>query len=326
MQAADADPGRGFERVAVGPFRALVGSRNVRNRWLARWVGGRLAGRRTSRTGAFAGALAENVLTTRALRDLPDALQVVFTTTDLGSGAPFRFAAAFVGGAPHGYAEPPRSLPLAAAVAASAAEPSYFAPLHVRAAELGLGDEEGVLSLVDGGVFDNLGTEWFEDWDIEPRPEGARRPEFHVVVDGAGPFRAARRPVGAAEAYFRAPAISDSHMRSERVVATRGAFDRGDLDGVLVSLREPTTDGGAPAPLDDEEVWTLLARLRTDLDLFTRTESTLLLHAGYWSLHARLRARRPELALERPSWKLDLPVDPRPELARGSRRSLSRRA
>ena len=322
----DGEPGAAFDRAAVDPFCALVGSTNLRNRWLARWVRGRIAGRRTTRAAGFAAALEHAVLATHALCDLPEALQVVFTSTDLGSGAPLRFAARFVGGASYGYVEPPRSLPLATAVAASAAEPSYFPPVHLDAAQLGLADRDDVLSLVDGGVFDNLGTEWFEDWDAEPRPRTARRPEFLVVVDGAGPFQRARRRVGAVEAFFRAPAISDMHMRSERVTATRGAFERGELDGVLLSLREPQADEDVPAPLDDEEIWELLAALRTDLDLFTPVESTLLLHAGYWSLHAHLRRRRPELALERPSWTLALAADPRDELARGSRRSLRRHA
>src|SRR5262249_46489646 len=45
-----------------------------------------------------------------------------------------------------------------------------------------------------------------------------------------------------------------------------------------------------------------LAELRTDLDRFTHEEAELLSYHAYWSLHARLKTFRPELAIDDPAW------------------------
>src|SRR5438045_1299230 len=55
-------------------------------------------------------------------------------------------------------------LPAGGSAAASAAVPALFPPASLSTAGLGLRDAPAVLSLADGGVYDNLGLEWFQGW------------------------------------------------------------------------------------------------------------------------------------------------------------------
>lgn len=47
------------------------------------------------------------------------------------------------------------------------------------------GNPPKVLSLVDGGVYDNLGLDWFQGWS-SGRPAAALNPAFRVVVNASG--------------------------------------------------------------------------------------------------------------------------------------------
>lgn len=295
--------GGGFVPLAAEPFCELLASRNLRNRWLARWLSGRLRPGGITRGRAFADALAAGVLSDGALSGLPADVQLVLTSTDLISGQPFHFAQDFVGSAAHGYSAPPATLRLATAVAASAADPTAFSPVQISTAALGLDREPAWLSLVDGAVYENLGTEWFEDWDVFPRPRAARRPGFLVVVDGAGPLKPERRRPGSLRSFLRAADVATAHMRSERIHQTRQQFARQQPPGVLLSIREgPGPGAGVPFPLSDPVLYGGLARIRTDLDRFLPVECGLLQFAGYWTLHSRLRDTHPGLAMEQPGW------------------------
>lgn len=314
-------PGAGqdnFCSAAGEPFRALLIGRNLRNRWLAASARGWLAGTRNSRSAALAQVLARDMLFGQPLAELADGVQLVLTSTDLATGQPFHFARDFVGSAAHGYTVPPRSLSLATAVAASAATPQYFPPVLLRRDDVGLPDIPPVLSLADGAVYEKLGTEWFEDWDARGRPDSARRPEFLVVVDGVRPLRPGRRSYGNVRALLRAPQVSAAHMRSELISQLPAQFASGELGGLVVSIREPFSDD-VPFPLCEPSIASGLAWLRTDLNRFAPVEADLLMFAGYWALHARLREHRPSLALPEPGWRLPL----RPRDAAALRRTLS---
>lgn len=296
--------GSGFVPLAAEPFARLLASRNLRSRWLARWLGGRLTAGQVTRSRAFDDALAAD-LAPGPLAGLPAAVQLVLTSTDLTTGLPLRFARDFAGNSEYGYSAPPPGLRLATAVAASAASPTFFSPVHVTTADLGLAGKPVQLSLVDGAVYENLGTEWFEDWDVFPRPRAARRPGFLVVVDGAGPLLPDRRQFGAVRAALRSANVTAAHMRSERMNQTRQQFAAQRPPGVLLSLREgPGAGADVPFPLADPVLYDGLARIRTDLDRFLPVESGLLQFAGYWGLHVRLRESYPALALTRPDWQL----------------------
>jgi NTE family protein len=243
----------GFCSAAGNPFRALLSSRNFRNRWLAASTRGWLAGTRNSRGAALAKVLARDVLTSQPLGELADGVQLVLTSTDLVTGQPFHFARDFIGSADYGYAAPPPSLPLATAVAASAAAPQYFSPVLLRGDNLGLPGTPPLLSLVDGAVYEKLGTEWFEDWDARQRPPSARRPQFLVVIDGARPLDRRQCQYGPLRAMRRAPQISAAHMRSELISQLRGRFAASELRGVIVAIREPLP-ADVPFPLRDTSI------------------------------------------------------------------------
>lgn len=292
-----------FRSAAADPFRTLLSRRNLRNRFLAAAARGWLTGVRNSRGAALARVLARDVLTSQRLGELPSAAQLVLTSTDLVTGQPFHFARDFIGSPDYGYAAPPPSLPLATAVAASAAAPQYFSPILLRGDDLGLPGTPPLLSLVDGAVYEKLGTEWFEDWEARQRPAPARRPQFLVVVDGARPLDRRLCRYGPVRAMRRAPQISAAHMRSELISQLRDRFAASELRGVIVSIRE-SLPADVPFPLRDPSIASELAWLRTDLDRFLPVEADLLMFAGYWALHGRLCERQPSLALPDPRWRL----------------------
>lgn len=293
--------GAAFPSLTAEPFCTALAGDNLRNRWLREWLSHLAAPRPRGRGPALARALQGGLVPAVALRDIPPDVQLVLSATDLGSGRPFHFSRDFVGGRCTGYARPPASLALSTAVAAATAAPEYFSPVQLHTRALGLTGERP-LSLVDGAVYDNLATEWFDDWDTHERPEEARRPDFLVVVDGAGPLSFRNRRYGSLAALVRAPRISTAHMRSERVSKVRGRFERGERSGVLVCLRD--LPRGLPFPLDQPTVRAGLAGLRTDLDRFLPVESTLLTYAGYWGCHEQLRSRHPEAATREPAWRI----------------------
>jgi predicted acylesterase/phospholipase RssA len=104
------------------------------------------------------GVLAEHLYKTRSVRDFARGPQVILTTTDLATGRALRIARDFMGSYDFGYVEPvPASITLGFAAAASAAVPAVFPPATLATDGLGLRDAPPILSLVDGGVYDNFG-------------------------------------------------------------------------------------------------------------------------------------------------------------------------
>src|SRR5919204_411149 len=87
-----------------------------------------------------------------------------------------------------GAATAPASIELGFAAAASAAVPALFPPASLETAGLGLKDAPPTLSLADGGVYDNLGLEWFQGWG-SGRPASAMRPDFLIVANAGGLLR-----------------------------------------------------------------------------------------------------------------------------------------
>jgi NTE family protein len=318
------------------PFRKLVTTKNLRNAWLRRALLHPFAGR-----GAALGhTLASDLYEHERVSDLPAGPQVVFTSTDLGVGRAFRIARDFVGSYDHGYVEPaPASIELGTAVAASAAFPGSVSVVWLETAGLGLPKGPPTLSLVDGGVYDNLGLEWFQGWD-SGRPASAVRPGFVIVVDASGQLAPVDKKVGSLKSVFRDMSVQYAQTLNVRVrwfVDRAGdrAADGEGLRGVYIGIRHdarartnPAFAAGAlPSSLVEP-----LALLRTDLDRFLPEEAELLSYHAYWSLHARLKTIAPELAVESPAWQP-------PEyaqmseaettrlaalLARGAKRALSR--
>jgi NTE family protein len=296
------------------PFRQVVTTENLRNRWLVRALGARLRGRRVGRGAVLGEVLADHLYRTRCVNDLPPGPQVILTTTDLASGRAFRIARDFIGSYDFGYVEPaPASIELGFAAAASAAVPALFPPASLETVGLGLKDAPPTLSLADGGVYDNLGLEWFQGWG-SGRPASAVRPDFLIVANAGGLLKGTTHPYGGVRGLFRSKDVQYSQTTKLRVRwfvrdllagRERGIYLAIELDPRVYRLPNGT-------PVDDPQLYegalpsllvAPLARLRTDLDRFLPEEANLLSYHAYWSTHARLGALYPKLAVATPAWR-----------------------
>ncbi len=293
------------------PLHAKLAHANLRNRALLRWVGGRLLIFGPNRTEAAGKTLVRHLFEADKVVDLDPGLQVILTSTDLGTGRAFRVAREFVGNWDFGYGTPPPALELATAVGASAAVPMIFAPIGLKTDGLGLEDPPPVLSLVDGGVYDNLGLEWFQGWS-SGRPDSARPADFLIVADASGLLEAKPRRYRGLRAINRVRAVQYFQTRAARI---RWLVDRmlaGTDRGVFFNTKSDPKDFRLPdGSLVDPALAAgalpvgfglALAGLRTDLDRFSPEESSLLAYHGYWSIHTRLAALHPQLAVSEPQW------------------------
>jgi predicted acylesterase/phospholipase RssA len=195
----------------------VVTNTNLRNRGLMRWSLTRVAPGRQCAGAAIGVTIAKHLLQTKRMAELPPGVQVILTSTDLVSGRAFRVSRDFIGGWDFGYASTPPTLTLATAIAASTAVPFLFPPVRMRAHGLGLSrTTPPELALVDGGVYDNLGLEWFQGWD-RGRPQAARPADFIVTVDASGPLRAKLKRYGWVSSLRRSQEAQYAQTRASRV-------------------------------------------------------------------------------------------------------------
>jgi NTE family protein len=292
------------------PFRATVTSRNIRRRWMVGSLRA-LVPRSGGRGAAYAKALAGNLYDADRIADLPAHPEFIFTATDLTKGRAFRLAPGFVGSYDYGYVEPaPTEVPLGHAVAASAAFPPSFTVVQLATGGLRLPKAApGTVSLVDGGVYDNLGLEWFQGWEEDAvRPASATRPAFTIVANASGILAERNQRFHPLGAFQRDLAIQYEQSLSLRVRWYRRQLAAAPGSGVYLAIKsdprdEPQRD---PAVLEcalPSELVRPLALLRTDLDRFAREEADLLSYHAYWTLHARLRAHAADLAIAAPAWR-----------------------
>lgn len=330
-----------FEERVTAPFLAAVSGRNMRNRGLTRWALGRVAPRRRGLGATIGVSMSSRLLRARKVVELPPGLQVILTSTDLVSGRAFRVSQEFIGGWQFGYAPTPAGLSTATALAASTAVPFLFPPVGLRTEDLGLKDDTPrELALVDGGVYDNLGLEWFQGWD-RGRPAAAREADFILVVDASGPLRLRERSYGWLRALRRSQEVQYAQTRASRVRwFVEQLIDR-KMQGLYIPIdRDPgafrpppevsalpdAADGALPAGFASA-----LSALRTDLDRFLPEEAALLMYHGYWAAHVRLLHLRPDLAAVSPRWRDFANLGTQEQtrlrgvLSDGARRSLDRR-
>jgi NTE family protein len=299
------------------PFRTTVTTKNLRNEWASGAAGGFLRRRPGGRGAALGETLEEHLFEHRRVVDLPSRPQVIFTSTDLVMGRAFRISHDFVGSYDYDYVQPaPPALRLGVAVASSAAFPMSLTVVTLRGADLGLPKAPAELSLHDGGVYDNLGLEWFQRWDSRRRPKGALNPGFKIIVNASGALDRTPRKYGALEALSRDMSVQYAQTVNLRVSwqidrllhPPAGSSERGVYIGVgrdprtSVDAEEKPVDPSFYAGALPSSFVEPLALLRTDLDRFLPEEADLLSYHAYWSLHARLKTFAPELALETPAW------------------------
>jgi NTE family protein len=311
------------------PFREAVTEKNLRNIWVRRWLS-----RPWRDRGTVQGTvLADYLYRSRLVADLPPGPLVVIASTDLATGRAFRISREFIGNYDFGYVPTPPQLELGTAVAASAAFPVVFPPVHLPTSGLGL-DPEKVppeFSLTDGGVYDNLGLEWFQGWD-SGRPQEAIEPDYLIVADASGCFHQTKRRIGEIGALGRERSIQYRQTTALRIRWLMDDFFAGRRRGVYVSAcadpqgyRDAAGEPIAPGLYDgaiDPELAKLASSLRTDLDRFQPEEAALVSYHGYWSAHARIASIHPELAVGKPAWREFATIEPveRKRLARLLRR------
>jgi NTE family protein len=330
-----------FESCVIAPFVDTLTTTNLRNRGVARWALTRPVPGQRRRGPALGATIAKHLLRTERVTELPSGLQVILTATDLVSGRAFRVSRDFVGGWEFGYAPTPPALRLGTVIAASTAVPFLFPPVHLRTRGLALRSTvPSRLALVDGGVYDNLGLEWFQGWD-RGRPDGARPADFIVAVDASGPLQSKAKRYGWLTSLRRSQEAQYAQTRASRIRWFVDQLLAGSLRGVHVPIsRDPAafapppgvppiaraSDGSLPAGFAS-----LLSGLRTDLDRFLGDECATLMYHGYWSAHVRLRHLQTTLAVEAPTWRDFAARAPgeeerlRAALIAGQRRSLWRR-
>jgi predicted acylesterase/phospholipase RssA len=289
------------------PFRDVVTTKNIRRRWmfssmlaLVPFTGGR--------GGAYSRVLAHNLYRHKRVAELPPRPEFIFNSTDLTKGRTFRVAPAYIGSWDYGYCEPtPASVTLGAAVAASAAFPPSLTVVYLKTKQLSLPRAAPkIISLVDGGVYDNLGLEWFQGWTTgAQRPAAATKPEIVIVANASGTFEHKDRRFRPAGAFKRDLAIQYQQSLNLRIRWNHQTLaDAGG--GVYMAIKsDPRSEdlpAGRQAGALPSELLPPLAALRTDLDRFSREEADLLSYHAYWTLHARLATYAPSLAIAAPSW------------------------
>jgi predicted acylesterase/phospholipase RssA len=210
----------------------------------------------------------------------------------------------------------PAETTLARAVAASSAVPGIFAPLifrdvlkqvvgFFRRPLWGAGGGTGTFTVVDGGVFDNQGTNLLGDIC------------HHLIVsDGSAALRSDLNP-STWGVIFRAQDIIYERVRDLGYMRLE---DRRQLCDVLaehltaeqleeyertngpllrsysyVELYPSERFGWTAGQRLPEKLLPLIASIRTDLDQFSRTEISALMFHGYTMIDHGLRAYQPNL-------------------------------
>jgi predicted acylesterase/phospholipase RssA len=240
----------------------------------------------------------------------------VFSTTDIRTGTPVFLSTSYV--AAHGWAHPIRGTPLRLAVRASAAYPLLLPPVRWPLSRstpsrfTNLADDLAVLA--DGGVYNNLGTEWQASLrQINHNTDGAvLRPELQTPVDLHLVVDCGKEPRRSALLWHSIPAIGDVYSFVRTYATTYGSTIQGrreflkDTDDSVLFVGSTTRPGwGLPYATDalrlDGDRWRLAAwttrTMGTHLNRVPRSDAVMVLAHGY------------AVALSRLSWNDKVPQD-----------------
>lgn len=296
------------ERVAK-PFRAFT-SVNIRNapvfkRYLLPWNWCNSSVQVETLAAEY-----ESKLTKLKLVDLPSTPNFIYCATDLAFGVNWTFQKTHIGDYQTGYIEPtPPDWPLARAVAASSCFPPVFDPLRMTfgASQYKGGKAEGPnsdaarsgVTLSDGGVYDNLGLEpiW-KDHAIVLSSDGG------AVFD----FEADKNFLWRVKRYVSIQGNQALALRKRWLISN---FLAGIMQGTYWGIESMTANYGPRAPKGySEELSTMIAKIRTDLDRFSDAEKAILENHGYLLAEAAVQQHlptqvpkpAPELKIPHPEW------------------------
>jgi NTE family protein len=264
----------------------------------------RMAGETIDVGSIFAGALGPGTISDKiraaydkllfhgaTLQDLPDAPRFVFNATSVQSGVLWRFSKPYMADWRVGQVLNPR-VPLAAAVAASAAFPPVLSPAKLDLRKYGCVFEPGSGAdlekepyvskaiLTDGGVYDNLGLE--TAW---------KRYKTVLVSDAGGQLAAEPDPhQDWGRHSFRVLELIDNQVRSLRKRQVIGAFEAksrlGTYWGIRTDISRYTLTDALPCPLDET---TKIAEIATRLKKLSNEDQERLINWGYAVADAAMR-------------------------------------
>jgi NTE family protein len=251
--------------------------------------------------------LLQHELTSLTLSELPELPRFIFSATDMTFGTNWIFERDRIGNFLAGYGSPPPEWTVARAVAASSCFPPVFdpMPLHLEPHQLRGGSARQTnrdelvsrLCLTDGGVYDNLG--------LEPVWKTAK---IVLVSDGGAPFGHESDP-GVVRRLFRYTSIIGNQAAAVRKRWLVAAWATGRHEGAYWGVGSTTERHGVSDGYPLDLVTDVIARVRTDLDAFSRAEISVLENHGYLMAEAAIRRRSPHLirgdappAVPHPDW------------------------
>ena len=294
-----------WDEVVAAPFRSFV-RRNRRTGPLFR----RLIPSNWRRPGTAIKALEallQHELTGLQLSELPDRPRFVFSATDMAFGTYWIFERDRFGNFLAGYGTPTPEWTVARAAAASSCFPPVFDPMPLNlephqlrggtARQTNRDELVSRLCLTDGGVYDNLG--------LEPVWKTAK---IVLVSDGGAPFGFRSDP-GAIRRLFRYTSIIGNQAAAIRKRWLISSLATGRLEGAYWGVGSTTERHGASEGYPRDLVTDVIAKVRTDLDAFSRAEIRVLENHGYLMADAAIQRRVPHvirvhapLAVPYPDW------------------------
>jgi len=225
-----------------------------------------------------------------SLQDLPDAPQFVFNATNLQTGRLVRLQKVRLAEYTIG-AIPKPKIRLAVAVAASSAFPPVLSPVEIKldpddwqqlpgAYHYGDPDYTRLLSLTDGGAYDNLGLETVDDFTTV------------IVSDAGAPFSTEEE----ASSFWPKQAMRALDIATDqaRALRKRLLFAECKASGrtpVYAGIdSNPAKYPAAQTLKPDPEVIAALARMRTRLNPFTAEEQGQLINWGWLMMDVAARS------------------------------------
>jgi NTE family protein len=236
-----------------------------------------------------AAAYSKHLFGDATLQDLPDAPRFVFNATNVQSGALWRFMKPYMRDYRVGEVKAP-TVPLAVAVAASAAFPPVLSPVRLELAPPSFTPGSGLdlqrepftsdVWLSDGGVYDNLGLE--TAW---------KRFETVLVSDGGGKMEPQAEPDSDwARHSIRVLDLIDNQVRSLRKRQLIDSYVARLRKGAYWGIRTHVADYGLADPLDcPSEKTAALAGIPTRLKRLEPDVQERLINWGYAVCDAALR-------------------------------------
>ncbi len=237
----------------------------------------------------LAAVYSNNLFGNATLQDLPDHPRFVINSTNVQSGALWRFMKPYMADWRVGELKAP-CVPLAVAVAASSAFPPFLSPVNLKFNHSDYRKKSGKdlqkepfttnVVLTDGGVYDNLGLE--TAWKLF---------DTILVSDGGGKMEPEAEPwQDWALQYYRINAIIDNQVRDLRKRQVVGSYINKSRKGAYWGIRTDISHYELKNPLKCPFKKTLeLAHISTRLAKLEPDIQERLINWGYGVCDAALR-------------------------------------